>query len=306
MSNPRTLGELKRAGQQAPGSERQGGDADGTSSRKLRAGRPLFPGVLGYEETVVPQVVNAILSRHNMILLGLRGQAKSRLLRSLTTLLDPVVPVVAGSEIHDDPFRPLSQWSRDLLARAGRRHAHRLAHPAGALRREAGHAGRDHRRHHRRRGPHPGRPRRPRPGQRAHHALRPAAPRPPRHLRLERAARPRGTDPGRASSTSSRRATSRSRAIRYACPSTCALVFTANPEDYTARGKIITPLKDRIGSEIRTHYPASLEQGVAITTAGGLDRPRRPACASPASSARSWRAWPSPPVATRRSTSAAG
>ena len=165
MSNPRTLGELKRAGRRGPPLAASRRRCARTSSRKLRAGETLFPGVLGYDETVVPQVVNAILSRHNMILLGLRGQAKSRLLRSLTTLLDPVVPVRRRLR---DPRRPLPaslrSASRDLLARAGRRDAHRLAHPAGSLRREAGHSGRDHRRHHRRRGPDPRRPRRPRPG----------------------------------------------------------------------------------------------------------------------------------------------
>ena len=82
---------------------------------KLGRGETLFPGVLGYEDTVVPRVVNAILSRHNLILLGLRGQAKSRLLRSLTTLLDDAVPTVAGCEIHDDPFRPLCRRCRDPL-----------------------------------------------------------------------------------------------------------------------------------------------------------------------------------------------
>src|ERR1700744_1117056 len=84
-----------------------------------RAGDPLFPGIVGYDDTVVPQVVNAILSRHNFILLGLRGQAKSRLLRALTTLLDPQVPYVAGSELRDNPYAPLSKFSRDLIAQHG-------------------------------------------------------------------------------------------------------------------------------------------------------------------------------------------
>jgi magnesium chelatase subunit I len=83
---------------------------------KLASGERLFPGILGYNESVVPRVVNAVLSRHNMILLGLRGQAKSRLLRSLTTLLDPLVPTIAGCEIHDDPFRPLCRRCRNLVA----------------------------------------------------------------------------------------------------------------------------------------------------------------------------------------------
>jgi magnesium chelatase subunit I len=86
---------------------------------KLGRGETLFPGVLGYEDSVVPRVVNAVLSRHNLILLGLRGQAKSRLLRSLTTLLDEAVPAVAGCEIHDDPSRPLCRRCRDLVAQLG-------------------------------------------------------------------------------------------------------------------------------------------------------------------------------------------
>src|SRR5689334_20970359 len=86
---------------------------------RLRARETIFPGIVGYEDTVVPQIVNAILSRHNFILLGLRGQAKSRILRSLTTLLDPQTPYVAGSEIRDNPYAPISKYSRDLIARLG-------------------------------------------------------------------------------------------------------------------------------------------------------------------------------------------
>ena len=80
---------------------------------------PLFPGIVGYEDTVVPQIVNAVLSRHNFILLGLRGQAKSRILRALTTLLDPFAPYVAGSELRDNPYEPLSRFSRNLIAEQG-------------------------------------------------------------------------------------------------------------------------------------------------------------------------------------------
>ena len=86
---------------------------------KLAAGGPLFDGVLGYEDTVMPQIVNALLSKHNFILLGLRGQAKSRILRALTTLLDEVMPIVAGSEINDSPFQPISKFSRELIAKMG-------------------------------------------------------------------------------------------------------------------------------------------------------------------------------------------
>src|SRR6202161_2977753 len=86
---------------------------------KLKKKAPLFPGIVGYEDTVVPQLVNAVLSRHNFILLGLRGQAKSRILRALTTLLDPQVPYVAGSELRDNPYAPISKFSRDLIAKHG-------------------------------------------------------------------------------------------------------------------------------------------------------------------------------------------
>src|SRR5262245_33699202 len=87
--------------------------------RMLHAGEPLFPGIHGYEDTVIPQIVNAVLSRHNLILLGLRGQAKSRMLRALTDLLDERLPVVAGCEIHDNPYAPLCRACRDLVAELG-------------------------------------------------------------------------------------------------------------------------------------------------------------------------------------------
>ena len=114
MSQPRTFGELKKAGAR-PGLAVKD-EMRRNLLAKLGSAERLFPGILGYNESVVPRVVNAVLSRHNMILLGLRGQAKSRLLRSLTSLLDPVVPAVAGCEIHDDPFRPLCRRCRDVLA----------------------------------------------------------------------------------------------------------------------------------------------------------------------------------------------
>src|SRR5437899_183456 len=86
---------------------------------RLCQGGPLFAGVIGYEDTVMPQITNAILSRHNFILLGLRGQAKSRILRALVTLLDDAMPIVAGSEINDNPFAPISKYARNLIDEAG-------------------------------------------------------------------------------------------------------------------------------------------------------------------------------------------
>src|SRR5688572_11239590 len=118
MAHAGTLGEWRRqrAGS-APESVKD--EMRRNLLAKLRAGEPLFPGILGYDDSVVPQVVNAVLSRHNMILLGLRGQAKSRLLRSLTTLLDAEVPFISGCEIHDDPLHPLCQRCRNLVREKG-------------------------------------------------------------------------------------------------------------------------------------------------------------------------------------------
>src|SRR5215471_3300412 len=112
MTQARTLGELRQAGWRSSGVKEE---MRRNLVRKLEGGETLFPGILGYDESVIPQVANAVLSRHNMILLGLRGQAKSRLLRSLTALLDPALPMVAGCEIHDDPFSPLCRRCRDLI-----------------------------------------------------------------------------------------------------------------------------------------------------------------------------------------------
>jgi magnesium chelatase subunit I len=261
MSLAQTLGELKRTYRP------QGGVKDELRRNllhKLGTGERLFPGVLGYEDTVMPQVVSAVLSRHNMILLGLRGQAKSRLLRSLTTLLDPLLPAVAGSELHDDPFRPLSKYARDLIAERGddtpivwltpdERYIEKLATPDVTIADiigdvdpiRAARGGHDLANE-----------------LTIHYGLLPRAHRgifalnelPDLAGRIQ---------VGLFNILQEGDVQIKGYPIRL--PLDVCLVFTANPEDYTARGKIITPLKDRIGSEIRTHYPATLEQGVAIT-----------------------------------------
>src|SRR3954452_16123400 len=100
-------------------SAKNGASGKDTPARGKDTPAPLFPGIVGYEDTVIPQLVNAVLSRHNFILLGLRGQAKSRILRALTTLLDPACPYVAGSEVRDNPYAPISKFSRDLIAKMG-------------------------------------------------------------------------------------------------------------------------------------------------------------------------------------------
>src|SRR5271169_4773751 len=271
MAQPRTLGELKRAG---------AGVSPGVKDemrlnllKKLRTGERLFPGVLGYDDTVLPQVVNAVLSRHNMILLGLRGQAKSRLLRSLQTLLDLLVPIVAGSEISDDPFRPISKWARDRLAEAGddtpiawlspeERYVEKLATPDVTIADIIGDVD----------------PIRAARGGHdlsseltMHYGLLPRAHRgifalnelPDLAGRIQ---------VGLFNILQEGDVQIKGYPIRLHLD--LCMAFTANPEDYTARGKIITPLKDRIGSEIRTHYPATVEQGVAITQQEAwLERP---------------------------------
>jgi magnesium chelatase subunit I len=263
MSHPRTVGELKRSGVTGP-LPRVKEEMRQNLLAKLKAGGRLFPGILGYDDTVVPQLVNAVLSRHDMILLGLRGQAKSRLLRSLTTLLDPAVPTVAGCEIHDDPFRPLCRRCRDLVAERGDetplgwlspddRYVEKLATPDVTVADiigdldpiRAARGGHDLSSE-----------------LTMHYGLLPRA-----HRGLfalnelpDLAGR---IQVGLFNILQEGDVQIKGYPVRL--PLDVCLVFTANPEDYTARGKIITPLKDRIGSEIRTHYPASLEQGVAIT-----------------------------------------
>jgi magnesium chelatase subunit I len=224
----------------------------------------MFPGILGYEDTVVPQVVNAILSRHNFILLGLRGQAKTRLIRMLTCLLDEVAPYVEGCEIHDNPYRPICRRCRDLLAMEGdetpigwlereQRYVEKLATPDVTIADMIGDI--DPIKAARR-------------GQdisdelTVHYGLLP---------RANRGIFAINELPDLAGKIQvglfniMQEGDVQIKGYPVRLPLDLMLVFTANPEDYTARGKIITPLKDRIGSEIRTHYPATLEQGIAIT-----------------------------------------
>src|SRR5512142_1153837 len=121
MNLPRTLGQLRQSAfsEQRLNSRRVKDELRENLIARLRQGGTLFPGIVGYEDTVVPQIVNAILSRHNFILLGLRGQAKSRILRALTSLLDPQTPYVAGCEIHDNPYAPICRRCRETIAAQG-------------------------------------------------------------------------------------------------------------------------------------------------------------------------------------------
>src|SRR5690242_2603666 len=261
---PRTLGALR----QSSFSETKIGDRsvkDELRSNlicKIQRGETLFPGIIGYEDSVVPHLVNAVLSRHNFILLGLRGQAKTRLIRMLTTLLDPSVPYVEGCEIHDNPYKPICRRCRDLIAQAGdetpiaylapeQRYVEKLATPDVTIADMIGDI--DPIKAARR-------------GQdisdelTVHYGLLP---------RSNRGIFAINELPDLAGKIQvglfniMQEGDVQIKGYPVRLPLDVMLVFTANPEDYTARGKIITPLKDRIGSEIRTHYPSTLEQGIS-------------------------------------------
>jgi magnesium chelatase subunit I len=231
---------------------------------KLQRREPLFPGIIGYEDTVIPQVVNAVLSRHNFILLGLRGQAKTRIIRMLTRLLDEVTPYIAGCEIHDNPYRPICRRCRDLITEAGdrthiaylsaeERYVEKLATPDVTIADMIGDID-------------------PIKAARGGHDLS-------SELTVHYGLLPRANRgifainelPDLAGKIQvglfniMQEGDVQIKGYPVRLPLDLMLAFTANPEDYTARGKIITPLKDRIGSEIRTHYPTMLEQGLSIT-----------------------------------------
>ncbi len=230
----------------------------------LQRGQPLFPGVVGYDETVVPAVVNALLSRHNFILLGLRGQAKTRILRQLVTLLDAEVPYIEGTELHDDPFAPLSMEGRELLAAQGddtpvgwlsreQRYVEKLATPDTTVADIVGDID---------------------PIKAARLGTRLGDERAVHFGLLPRANRgifAINELPDLAGKVQvalfnvMQEGDVQIKGYPMRLPLDVMLVFSANPEDYTARGKIITPLKDRIGSEVRTHYPLRVEEGMAIT-----------------------------------------
>ncbi len=266
MSVARTLGELRQSPftAQRLGSRRVKDELRENLMSRLREGGPIFPGIVGYDDTVVPQIVNAILSRHNFILLGLRGQAKSRILRALTALLDPRMPYVTGCEIHDNPYAPICRRCRELIAKEGdstpiawltpeHRYVEKLATPDVTIADLIGDID-------------------PIKAARGGHELS-------SEFTVHYGLLPRANrgifainelpdlagkiQVGLFNIMQEGDVQIKGYPIRLALD--VAIGFSANPEDYTARGKIITPLKDRIGSEIRTHYPATVEEGIAIT-----------------------------------------
>ncbi len=266
MSVARTLGELRQSpfSAQRLGQRRVKDELRDNLMSRLSAGSPIFPGIVGYDDTVVPQIVNAILSRHNFILLGLRGQAKSRILRALTALLDPQMPYVAGCEIHDNPYAPICRRCRELVAKDGdatpiawlapdHRYVEKLATPDVTIADligdidpiKAARGGHELSSEFT-----------------VHYGLLP---------RANRGIFAMNELPDLAGKIQvglfniMQEGDVQIKGYPIRLPLDVAIVFSANPEDYTARGKIITPLKDRIGSEIRTHYPATVEEGMTIT-----------------------------------------
>src|SRR2546422_148767 len=259
MTQPKTLGELKRSGYK-PLSVKA--ELRKNLIRKMLDREPLFPGIFGFEETVIPQVQNAILAGQDMIFLGERGQAKTRLIRSLTSLLDPEMPYVEGSEINDDPFAPISRYAQDMVAKHGDatpiawlprddRYGEKLATPDVTTPELIGEVD----------------PIKVAEGRYLsdelviHYGLIPRTNRgifcinelPDLSEKLqvglfnimqERDVQIRG--------------------FRVRLPLDICVVASANPEDYTNRGRIITPLKDRYGAQIRTHYPKQIVIEVGI------------------------------------------
>ena len=264
MSNtPQTLGQLKAAGYQRRSVK---DEVRRNLIEKLKTKQTIFPGVVGYDDTVIPQIVNAILARQNFILLGLRGQAKSRILRQLTALLDQSIPALAGSEVNDDPLAPVSAFGKQLVKERGdespivwierdSRYVEKLATPDTTIADLIGDID---------------------PIKAAHggHLLSD-------ELTMHFGLLPRANRgvfcmneiPDLASKVQvglfniMQEGDIQIKGYPVRLPLDVLLVFSANPEDYTARGKIITPLKDRIGAEIRTHYPQTVEQGISISMA---------------------------------------
>lgn len=264
ISNPheiQTLGQLKASGYRSRSVKEELRE---NLIRKMQEKATIFPGVVGYEETVIPDIQRAILSRHNIILLGLRGQAKTRIARQLTGLLDPWMPIVAGSEMHDDPLRPLSRYAREQIETHAdqtpiewvahdTRYVEKLATPDVTVADLIGDVD---------------------PIKAAtlklpfsderviHFGLIPRANRsifvinelPDLQPRIQVAL-----------FNILQEGDIQIRGFQLRLPLDVQFVFTANPEDYTNRGSIVTPLKDRIESQILTHYPRSLELSRKIT-----------------------------------------
>lgn len=261
MNKALTLGELKASGYFSRSVKNE---MRANLIKKLRNGEKLFRGIVGYEESVIPQLINAVLSKHNLILLGTRGQAKSRIIRQLTELLDEEIPIIAGSEINDNPFAPLSAFGRHQIdfhgdetkidwVKRDNRFVEKLATPDVTIADIIGDVD-------------------PIKAAKGGHLLSD-------ELTIHFGLLPRANRgifainelPDLAGKIQvglfniMQEGDVQIKGYPVRLPLDVLLVFSANPEDYTARGKIITPLKDRIGSEIQTHYPKDIGLGTEIT-----------------------------------------
>jgi magnesium chelatase subunit I len=258
---PTTLGELKASGYQSKSIKQELRD---NLIAKIRKKQPIFEGILGFEHTVVPDIERAVLSRHNILLLGLRGQAKTRLARLLVHLLDEYIPIVAGSELNDDPLQPLSRFALDTIKEHGdatpvawlhrnERYVEKLAtpdvsvadligdvDPIKAANMKLNYA--DERVIHFGLIP------------RAHRSIFVINELPDLQARIQVSL-----------FNMLQEGDIQIRGFKLRLPLDIQFIFTANPEDYTNRGSIITPLKDRIQSQILTHYPTSVEIAKKIT-----------------------------------------
>ncbi len=262
MNRPATLGELKDSGYQVVTVKEE---MRRNLIRLLRSGAPVFPGIIGYDETVIPQIQNAILARHDFLLLGLRGQAKTRIIRALAALLDDFIPVVKGSPINDNPFDPISKQARLMHEELGdnlpvdwvgreMRYQEKLAtpdvtiadligdvDPIKAMSRKLDFSDEEV----------------------IHYGIIPRSNRGIFAINELPDLQPR-IQVGLLNIMEEKDIQIRGFPVRI--PLDLCIVYTANPEDYTNRGNIITPLKDRIDAQILTHYPESLEDAVAITS----------------------------------------
>ncbi|MBX7240130.1 MAG: ATP-binding protein [Bacteroidia bacterium] len=257
----KTLGELKATGYKSKSVKDEMRE---NLIEKLKTKTPLFKGVIGYEDTVIPDVQRAILSRHNIILLGLRGQAKTRIARLMTDLLDEYIPAVTGSEINDDPLMPISRQAIDIIAEKGddtpvhwihrsERYTEKLATPDVTVADLIGDVDpikaatlklpySDERVIHFGLIP------------RAHRGLFVINELPDLQARIQVSL-----------FNILQEGDIQIRGFKLRFPLDIAFVFTANPEDYTHRGSIVTPLKDRIESQILTHYPKNIQESAKIT-----------------------------------------
>jgi magnesium chelatase subunit I len=261
MTRPSTLGELTASGYKVLSVK---DELRNNLIRKLQNHDQLFPGIIGYNKTVIPALINAILAKHDIILLGLRGQAKTRIVRQLTNLLDEFVPVIKGSEINDNPYQPVSKHAVDLVREMGdntpvewvqrsRRYGEKLATPDVTIADLIGDIdpikAASQRLHYAHEGA-------------IHFGIIPRCNRGIFAINELPDLQPR-IQVGLFNILEEKDIQIRGFNVRI--PMDIMLVFTANPEDYTNRGNIITPLKDRIDSQILTHYPRSLEDAIAIT-----------------------------------------